>query len=108
MVGIATPEEVARRLREAPESLFLLDVRESDEREVAVIEPSLHIPMGEILARLAEIPRDRDVVVYCHTGGRSQVIAAYLEAEGFDQVANLTGGIDLWSQTVDPSIPRYS
>ena len=108
MVGIVTPEEVARRLREAPQTFLLLDVREPDEREVAVIEPSLHIPMGEVLDRLAEIPRDREVVVYCHVGGRSQLIAAYLEAEGFERVANLTGGIDLWSQTVDPSVPRYS
>lgn len=108
MVGLLTPEEVSRRLQKDPDSLVLLDVREPEERALAAIEPSLHIPMGEVIERLAEIPRDRPVVVYCHVGARSEMIAAYLEAEGYENVHNLSGGIDAWSTTVDPSLPRYS
>ena len=107
VLGI-TPREAAWRLRENPDATLLLDVREVEEREVAVIEPSLHIPMGEILERISEIPRDREVVVYCHVGGRSELIASYLEAEGYERVRNLTGGIDAWSVEVDGGIPRYS
>jgi len=101
------PKEVAQRLREDPTALVLLDVREPFERELAVVEPSVHIPMQQVAGRLAEIPRDRTVVVYCHSGGRSALVASYLEHHGFPKVANLTGGIDRWSREVDPSVPRY-
>ena len=101
------PRTVAQRLRERPESVVLLDVREPDERELAVIEPSLHIPMGEIPGRLEEIPKDRQVIVYCHSGARSMMVASYLLDSGFESVANLSGGIDAWSVRVDPKVPRY-
>jgi len=87
--------------------LLLLDVREAFEREVARIEPSVHIPMQEIPSRLGEIPRDRAVVVYCHSGTRSAMVAGFLEQHGFRNVANLNGGIEAWSIEVDPDVPRY-
>jgi len=99
---------VAQRLQERPESMILLDVREAFEREVASIDPSLHIPMGDVPSRLEEIPRDRQVVVYCHSGARSMVVAGFLHEQGFERVANLSGGIDAWSVRVDPKVPRYS
>lgn len=107
MVEELDPREVARRLGDQPSALVLVDVREPYERELAAVEPSLHIPMHEVPARLAEIPRDRTVVVYCHSGGRSALVAGYLEHQGFPKVANLSGGIDRWSREVDPSVPRY-
>lgn len=94
-------------MRAADSRVVLLDVRELDEREAARIEPSLHIPMGEIAHRVAEIPRDRELVVYCHSGTRSMMVAGYLEGQGFHSVGNLTGGIDAWSRKVDPAVPRY-
>jgi len=99
---------VARRMKEAPDSLVLLDVREPYERQMACISPSLHIPMGEVPDRLSEIPKDRDVVVYCHSGARSMMVAGFLEQSGFESVANLSGGIDAWSVEVDLKVPRYS
>lgn len=107
MVAELEPREVARRLQKEPTGLVLLDVREPFERELAVVEPSVHIPMRELASRLDEIPRDRTVVVYCHSGGRSAMVAGYLEHRGFPDVANLAGGIDRWSREVDASIPRY-
>lgn len=107
MVGALDPEDLARRLKENPRSLVLLDVREPWEREAAQIEPSLHIPMNDVPDRLAELPKDRPIVVYCHHGTRSQAVAGYLEGEGFENVLNLDGGIDAWSQTVDPKVSRY-
>ncbi|MGA8664625.1 MAG: rhodanese-like domain-containing protein [Thermoplasmata archaeon] len=103
-----TPEEVAEKMRARPSELVLLDVREPWERGLAVIEPSLHIPMGEVPTRVAELPKDRLIVVYCHGGMRSALIAGYLEGHGFASVANLSGGIDAWSTDVDPKVPRYS
>ena len=107
MVDELSPYEVARRLREAPERILLLDVREPFEREVAEITPSLHIPMQEVPSRLAEIPRDRTVVVYCHTGVRSALVAGFLAHQGFSHVVNLGGGIDAWSLEVDSRVARY-
>jgi len=101
------PGEVARRLRDEPDRVLLLDVRDPYEREVARIDPSLHIPMIDVPARVGEIARDRTVVVYCHTGVRSAMVAGYLEQRGFASVANLDGGIDAWSLVVDPKVPRY-
>ncbi len=100
-------ETVSERLRRDPSSLVLLDVREPWERDLAVIEPSLHIPMAEVPQRLAELPTDRPIVVYCHGGARSAMIAGFLEHHGFESVANLAGGIDAWSVVVDPKVPRY-
>lgn len=107
MVDDLDPREVAERLRRAPGSLALLDVREPFEREAASIEPSLHIPMREVATRLSEIPTDRTVVVYCHSGVRSLMVASYLESHGFRGIGNLRGGIDAWSLDVDPNVPRY-
>ena len=108
MVDSVRPEQLAELLRSHPGQAVLLDVREPDEREVARIEPSLHIPMNEVPARLAEIPKDKQVIVYCHHGGRSLMVASYLAGQGFPKLGNLDGGIDAWSLKVDPSIPRYS
>ena len=102
------PATVARRMKELPGSVVLLDVREPFERRLATIEPSLHIPMNDVPDRLNEIPKDRQVVVYCHSGSRSMMVASFLNAQGFPSVANLSGGIDAWSVRVDPRVPRYS
>ena len=108
MVEELTPPEVAAKLKEDPPAVVLLDVRELFEREIARIDPSLHIPMGDITQRTDELPKDREIVVYCHSGARSAMVAGYLEACGFKSVANLSGGIDAWSVEVDPKVPRYS
>ncbi|MDE1820218.1 MAG: sulfurtransferase [Euryarchaeota archaeon] len=101
------PEEVAQRLKEGSTVPLLLDVRETWEREISCIEPSVHIPMNSVPERLHELPRDRTVIVYCHHGSRSAMVAAYLETEGFSRVVNLRGGIDAWSACVDPRVVRY-
>jgi rhodanese-related sulfurtransferase len=107
MVTELSAREVAARLKHEPGRVLLLDVREPDERELAAIEPSLHIPMRDVPERLSELPKDRAIVVYCHSGTRSAMIAGFLEGKGYRDVANLSGGIDAWSRTVDPKVPRY-
>jgi rhodanese-related sulfurtransferase len=107
MVADLSPKEVAQRLRERPDRIVLLDVREPFEREFASITPSIHIPMNEVPSRSGELPSDATIVVYCHSGGRSAMVAGYLEHHGFSDVANLSGGIDAWSREVDPAVPRY-
>lgn len=86
---------------------MLLDVREDWEVETAPFPGATHIPMGAIADALDDLPRDRDIVVICHHGGRSFTVGLMLERAGFPQVVNLAGGIDGWSREVDPAVPAY-
>ncbi len=87
---------------------LLVDVRTEPERAVAAIRPSLHIGLDQFVERApAEVPRDRDVVLYCHVGARSAQAAVWMKANGWARVRSLAGGIDAWSQQVDPEVPRY-
>ncbi|MDM7937656.1 MAG: rhodanese-like domain-containing protein [Cyanobium sp. CZS 48M] len=104
--------ELQQRLQ-AGEPLLLVDVREPAELEMASLqEPVLHLPLSrsaEWVERIESlIGRDRTVVVLCHAGIRSWQFACWLmEAQGYDDVLNLQGGIDAWSVEADPSVPRY-
>lgn len=101
-----TPAELVPLLaRGAP--ILLLDVREPWEHEVALLEGAVLMPMATVPARLGELPRDRTIVVHCHHGARSAMVADYLRSAGHARVLNLAGGIDRWSVEVDPSVPRY-
>lgn len=86
---------------------ILLDVREDVELRIASVKGALHIPMGQIPGRIAEIDRSREVVCMCHHGMRSESVAEYLRDNGFARVANLEGGIAAWSAEVDASVPQY-
>lgn len=84
----------------------LLDVRRDDERALASLG-GLHIPLHELEARFEEIPREKiPLIVYCHHGVRSLYATQFLKFHGHDALS-LRGGIDEWSDTIDPSIPRY-
>jgi monothiol glutaredoxin len=87
-------------------TLALFDVRTPEEHATASIAGAqLLDAAGQ--AKLASLDRAATVVLHCHHGGRSQRAAEALLAEGFKDVYNLEGGIDAWSQTVDPKVPRY-
>jgi len=100
-----TVKELKRRL-DAGEEVFILDVREPYEYQIANIGGKL-IPQNDVPQRLAEIDRDREIVVHCLSGGRSQRIAEYLKQAGYARVANLAGGIRAWSEEIDPSVKKY-
>ncbi len=95
----ATPAEV-----HALEGAHILDVREPHELEQARIDGAQHIPLGSLVERLDEVPRDRPVYVMCHVGGRSAQAAAYLESQGIDAV-NVSGGILAWYRAGLPVSP---
>ena len=99
--------EAATLLQTEPDTTVLLDVREHPEIEAAPVPDALHIPMGEIPARLDEIDRAKTIICLCHLGGRSAQVAAFLEAQGYADVINLAGGTEAWSTSVDTSVPRY-
>jgi adenylyltransferase/sulfurtransferase len=101
-----TPTELKERLA-ARVPTWLLDVREAWEHSTARIEGATLIPLGELASRADEVPRDADVVVYCHHGMRSARAVDILRRAGWQRVRNLTGGIDRWSIEADPKTPRY-
>ena len=85
----------------------LLDVREPDELATAAIHTCLEVPMRTIPQRMEELPKDKPIVVVCHTGTRSMQVCQYLDRYGYDNVVNLMGGINAWSRQIDPSVPLY-
>lgn len=101
-----TATELKARL-DAGATPFLLDIREDWEVETAAFPGATHIPMAEVINDPGVVPPAGEVVVICHSGGRSFTVAMVLERAGRTQVANLDGGITAWSQDVDPTVPMY-
>jgi adenylyltransferase/sulfurtransferase len=98
-------KDLKRRI-DSGENLFILDVREPFEYQIANIGGTL-IPQNDVPQRIGEIDRNREIVVHCKAGGRSQRIAEFLKQSGFPSVVNLAGGILAWSDEVDPKVPKY-
>ncbi|MFQ3586515.1 MAG: rhodanese-like domain-containing protein [Fimbriimonadaceae bacterium] len=101
-----SPTELAAELA-GPNPPVLVDVREADELLVSALKHAHHIPIGEIPARLDELDPDADLVIVCRSGGRSAKVTQYLLQNGFRRVRNLTGGVNLWAELVDPTMRKY-
>jgi len=101
-----TPIELKERL-DRGERVFIVDVREPEELAIASLAGATHIPMGDIPGRLTELNPDCETILVCHHGIRSAQVAMYLARMGFERVSNLVGGIDAWSEEIDPTTPRY-
>ncbi len=103
-----TPSELAELLKgESPP--HLLDVRQPEEFAIASLPGAKLIPLNEIPQRLGELEEWKNgaTVVYCHHGMRSANAIGWLRQQGFENLSNLSGGIDLWSTEVDSNVPRY-
>jgi molybdopterin/thiamine biosynthesis adenylyltransferase/rhodanese-related sulfurtransferase len=96
-----------KEMRDNGNEFTLLDVREYHEYDIANIEGSVLIPLGEIADRKDELNPDDEIVIHCHHGGRSMRATQYLKDQGFKNVKNLAGGIDAWAEKYDPDMPRY-
>ena len=106
----AIPRMSAHELKQkmdAREPFELIDVRETYEYEIARIDGARLIPLGEIAERADELRRDRPIVVHCHSGRRSAEAVRLLQQRGFGNIYNLEGGIDAWSDQIDPGVPKY-
>lgn len=87
----------------------LIDCREQVEYDFARIEGARLLPMSEIQSRFGELEplSQQHLVIHCHHGGRSMQVTQWLRGQGFNQVQNMAGGIDAWSQEIDTDVPRY-
>ena len=101
-----TPVELDARLKRGDE-LTLIDVREAAEHEIARIEAARLLPLSEFHEWAATLDPEAEIVFMCHHGIRSAQVCAFLARQGFTKLSNLAGGLDRWSQEVDPNVPLY-
>lgn len=99
-------EITCQELNETKGQVQLVDVREQWEWDIAHIEGAKLIPLGMLSGKLEELDKNKPVVTYCHSGNRSLEAARFLQDEGF-QARSLKGGINKWTEEVDPSLQRY-
>jgi len=100
-----TVQEFKRRL-DAGEDIYVLDVREPHEYQICNIKGHL-IPLGDLPKRIHELDSSREIVVHCKMGGRSAKAVDFLRQSGFKRASNLAGGIQAWSEKIDPKVPKY-
>ncbi|GAP15256.1 dinucleotide-utilizing enzyme [Longilinea arvoryzae] len=100
------PREVQRRLQNN-DSIQLVDVREPIELQISSIPGAVLVPLTQLPQRLEELDRNKDLVLFCRTGVRSARALRLLAGQGYTRLHNLKGGINAWSEQVDPSIKRY-
>ncbi len=99
------PRDLKARL-DSGEPLQVVDVRTAEELQIASLG-AIHIPLSELIMRHGELDPARETVLLCHHGVRSAQATLLLNQLGFENVKNLSGGIDRWSLEVDSKIPRY-
>jgi len=92
---------------DAKKPFVLIDVREPHEFQISRIPGSTLIPLGDVPKRWQEIPSDQEIIIHCKAGVRSAKALIFLQQQGYQNLLNLKGGIDAWSEEVDPSLPRY-
>lgn len=98
--------EVLKEKKESGDKFLLLDVREDVEFMVSNLDGH-HVPLGQLQNRLQELAdhKESEVIVMCRSGNRSSRAASFLEQQGFENVANLKGGMKAWASNIDPSLP---
>jgi adenylyltransferase/sulfurtransferase len=102
-LGVTT---ISQRMNEGWKP-FILDVRKLHELEIVKLNYDATIPHEDVGTRLAEIPRDRDILVHCKMGGRSAKASRVLVAAGYPNVTNMEGGITAWAKLIDTDLPTY-
>lgn len=104
-------EQLAKQMKESPEGLQLIDVREEQEVAIAHLEGFENLPLSEFAEWSDHIPTrfdpEAETLVLCHHGVRSAQMCQWLVSQGFTNVKNIAGGIDAYSCMIDPSIPQY-
>lgn len=103
-----SPKKV-KELLDSQANLLLVDCRQAEEYEICKIDGSILIPMNETPQRVEELKAagDQPIIVYCHHGMRSLQVVNWMRTQGLGNSQSMSGGIDAWSQTIDPSVPTY-
>ena len=99
--------EELQSMLQSSDAPCLIDVREKWEVDICQLPGAIHIPLGQLPNRLDDLPRDRDIVVYCHHGVRSLQASSMIRMAGFSRSTSLRGGIDAWANRIDVNIKKY-
>jgi rhodanese-related sulfurtransferase len=103
-----TPEHAKNKA--LTDGFVIIDVREDNEIKYTNLSkisiPYTHIKMGEIVARIDELPKDKELGILCHHGNRSAQVTQFLRKKGFNAI-NIQGGIENRARTIDLALPRY-
>lgn len=106
-----TVKELAEKLTHSPETVQLVDVRESWEIETASVQGFANLPLSQFSEWsdniYTHLDPEKETLVMCHHGVRSAQMCGWLMQQGFTNVKNIAGGIDAYSAIVDPTVPRY-
>jgi len=107
--GVEISVGAVKRMLDAGEDFLFMDCRKVEEHETAHIKGATLIPMTELSLHLERLREweDRPIVVHCHKGGRSMTVTTLLRSMGFSNVRSMAGGIQRWSEEIDPAVPRY-
>jgi adenylyltransferase/sulfurtransferase len=102
-----TVQDMKRALDDPKSGIKVIDVRESDEYEIAHVAGAQLLPMSEINQRFTELDPNQQYYIHCHHGGRSMRVLLFLRERGFKYLKNVKGGIQAWSEEIDPNVPKY-
>lgn len=106
MLANLTPLQIRDALASRAD-ILLVDVREPTEHAIAHIDGATLIPMRSLPVEIAALQLDREIILFCHHGMRSEMAGTFLLAQGFSRVSHMVGGIDRWSDDVDPAVAKY-
>jgi rhodanese-related sulfurtransferase len=107
MVKQITVDDLKKKL-DGKEKIRLVDCREPDENGFCHIEGAELIPLSQFSEKATgQLHANDEIYIHCHHGGRSARACEFLMAQGYQNVVNVTGGIDAWSLRIDPKVPRY-
>ncbi len=106
MLSNLTPTQIRDALASRTD-VTLVDVREPAEHDIARIDGATLIPLRTLPQAITTLPRDTEIILLCHHGMRSEMAGNFLLSQGFPRVSHMVGGIDRWSEEIDPSVARY-
>jgi len=104
--GEITVDELKQRL-DRGDKVLVLDVRNPEEYQICRIPGTMLIPLPVLPQRFGELDRDRELIIHCKSGMRSQKAIQFLREQGFRKLTNLKGGILAWAERIDPTMPKY-
>ncbi len=107
MIQNLSPTQLQKHLYTTEHKPLLLDVREPWEYDICHISGSTLVPMHKLVSNVDALDPEEEMVVICHHGIRSRMIARFLSSRGFQKIINLHGGIDAWSDQVDRTMAKY-
>ena len=107
MIPEITVQELKTLLEKRSSDIYLLDVREQYEWDIARIKGAVLKPLSTLENNYQDIPKDKQLVVHCKVGGRSRHAVQFLKMKGYDNAVNVKGGIDAWAREIDPTIAKY-